>query len=55
VALLTPNGWALRGFLDLATGARSAGNLVQPVVSMLIFAVIVGGIAIVRSRRVLSP
>ena len=34
LALLTPNGWALRGFTDLATNAGS-GAVVEPVVAIL--------------------
>jgi ABC-2 type transport system permease protein len=50
LALLTPNGWALRGFTDLATGA-SAHAVVQPIVAILAFSLVIGGVAAVFSRR----
>lgn len=50
LALATPNGWALRGFTDLATGAGS-GAVVQPVVAICAFSVVVGAIAAVNARR----
>jgi ABC-2 type transport system permease protein len=53
LALFTPNGWALRGFVDLTTGARGAGVVVQPVVAMLTFATVVGVGATLLSRRLI--
>jgi len=53
LALFTPNGWALRGFTDLATGARGVGDILTPVAGMLAFAVIVGAIAWSRASRAL--
>ena len=38
LALLTPNGWALRGFTDLATGATGFATVAVPVLAMLAFA-----------------
>ena len=52
LALFTPNGWALRGFVDLTTGARGAGVVIQPVLAMLAFSVVVGGVALALARRV---
>jgi ABC-2 type transport system permease protein len=51
LALFTPNGWAMRGFVDLTTGAHGAGVVVQPVLAMLTFSVIVGGGAVLLARR----
>ncbi|MFK4084900.1 ABC transporter permease [Kribbella sp. NPDC020789] len=51
LALLTPNGWALRGFTDLATGA-SASSVLLPVIVILAMAAALGGLAgAVRWRR----
>ncbi|HET9139930.1 ABC transporter permease [Actinophytocola sp.] len=50
LALLTPNGWALRGFTDLATGA-GASAAVLPVLAMLGFTAVCGGLAALLSRR----
>jgi ABC-2 type transport system permease protein len=49
-ALLTPNGWALRGFSDLATGAP-ASAAVRPTLAILAFTAVVGGAAVVFARR----
>lgn len=50
LALLTPNGWALRGFVDLSTGSGGVGSVVTPVLAILAFSVVVGGVAAARSR-----
>ncbi len=49
-ALLTPNGWALRGFTDLSTGAGSSAAVV-PVLAILAFAALVAVAAGVLARR----
>jgi ABC-2 type transport system permease protein len=41
LALLTPNGWALRAFTDLATGATGAGVVLVPVGAILGFTAVV--------------
>jgi len=50
LALLTPNGWALRGFTDLATGAGS-GAVVAPVVAIIAISFVVGTIVASLARR----
>ena len=54
LALLTPNGWALRGFTDLATGAGASAAVV-PVLAMLGFTAGCGALAALffarRARR----
>ena len=55
LALLTPNGWALRGFVDLTTGATGAGVVIRPVVAILVFSAVVGGFAATRARRWAAP
>jgi ABC-2 type transport system permease protein len=50
LALVTPNGWALRGFTDLATGAGGSAAVV-PVLAILAFVTVVGGAAAVLARR----
>lgn len=50
LALLTPNGWALRGFTDLATGA-AAGSAVRPVLAILGMAAVLGTLAVLVGRR----
>jgi ABC-2 type transport system permease protein len=49
LALLTPNGWALRGFTDLATGA-AATSAVTPVLVILGMATVIGALAAVAGR-----
>lgn len=51
LALLTPNGWALRGFTDMATGAGAVASTTVPVLCILGFAALVGALAAVLSRR----
>ena len=51
VALLTPNGWALRAFTDLATGATGADVVLVPVVAILAFTAVFGGIAALLAPR----
>jgi ABC-2 type transport system permease protein len=53
LALLTPNGWALRGFTDLATGA-GATSAILPVLVMLGMAAALGAIAAILGRRRLT-
>jgi ABC-2 type transport system permease protein len=53
LALLTPNGWALRGFTDLATGQPSGAAVVAPVLAILAFTVVTGAAAALLSRRLL--
>jgi ABC-2 type transport system permease protein len=53
LALATPNGWALRGFTDLATGL-GAHAVVEPVVAILVFSFVVGGIAALFAPRAVA-
>jgi len=55
LALLTPNGWALRGFIDLATGPHSLSAVWQPVVGILAFSAGVAALTAVLSRRMVLP
>lgn len=52
LALLTPNGWALRAFTDLATGGGGLGAVAQPVAAILAFTAVVGAVAAALARRV---
>jgi ABC-2 type transport system permease protein len=54
LSLLTPNGWALRAFTDLAGGADWTA-VVRPVLVLLAFAFATGGAAVLLRRRVLTP
>jgi ABC-2 type transport system permease protein len=54
LALLTPNGWALRGFTDLAGGAAWTVALV-PLMAILTFALATGVVAFALRRRVANP
>jgi len=51
LALLTPNGWALRAFTDLAGGAAWTAA-VTPLLAILAFAAGAGAIAFTLRRRV---
>jgi ABC-2 type transport system permease protein len=50
LSLFTPNGWALRGFTDLATGAGSHAAF-EPVLAILAFSAVVGGVALLFARK----
>lgn len=50
LALLTPNGWALRAFTDLSGGAGWTA-IVQPILVILGFCAVVTAVAVVMSRR----
>ena len=49
LTLLTPNGWALNAFTDLATGARSLSTVVTAILVCLCFGVVTGGIGLARA------
>ena len=51
LALFTPNGWALRGFVDLATGPHSLAAVWAPVAGMMAFSAVVLVITAGLSRR----
>jgi ABC-2 type transport system permease protein len=51
LALLTPNGWALRGFTDLATIGGGFGTIAEPVLGIAAFSVIVAAIAVMLAPR----
>ncbi|OKK01327.1 ABC transporter permease [Amycolatopsis sp. CB00013] len=50
LALLTPNGWALRAFTDLAGGAGWI-SVVQPVLAILLFCVVISAITVPIYRK----
>lgn len=52
LALVTPNGWAMRGFVDMQSGLGS-GAVVVPVLAILAFAAVAAGTAGALSRRAL--
>ena len=54
LALLTPNGWALRAFTDFAGGASWTAAL-TPLMAILAFALATGAVAFALRRRVVSP
>ena len=51
LSLFTPNGWALRAFVDLATGPHRIGVVVVPVLAILAFAAAVALVTAALSRR----
>lgn len=54
VSALTPNGWALRGYADVAAGA-GLGAAALPVAAIAAFALVCGAAAVKRSGRLLMP
>lgn len=53
LALLTPNGWALRAFTDLSTSDDAVAAIALPLVAIVAFTAAVGAVAAVLSRRVI--
>lgn len=51
LALFTPNGWVLRGFVDLATGPHRLGTIAGPLAAVGAFTIVVGAMAALLSRR----
>lgn len=54
LSLLTPNGWALRAYTDLATTSGGVGTVLVPVLAILAFTALVGTAATLLSRHVAS-
>jgi ABC-2 type transport system permease protein len=50
LSLLTPNGWALRGFVDQTTGAAGLSHAVEPIGAILLITAVIAVIAAVRAR-----
>jgi ABC-2 type transport system permease protein len=51
LSLLTPNGWALRGFVDLVADGGGLSTVAAPVAVTAAFGVATGLVALVRARR----
>jgi len=51
LALLTPNGWALRGFTDLATIGGGFATIAEPVLGIVVFSAIVGAVGVILAPR----
>jgi ABC-2 type transport system permease protein len=54
LALLTPNGWALRGYTDLATTGGGLSVVAGPVAAILLYTVVVAAVAAVLAPRALT-
>ena len=54
LAVLTPNGWALRAFTDLSTTGGRLGAVVVPVLAILAFCAVVGTAACLLAQRAVS-
>jgi ABC-2 type transport system permease protein len=55
LALGTPNGWALVGFGRLDQLGEPASSIIGPFVILLVIAVVAGGLAMTRVRRMVEP
>jgi ABC-2 type transport system permease protein len=54
LSLLTPNGWALRGFVDLVADGGGLGSVAAPVAVTAAFGLATGAVALVRARRMVA-
>jgi ABC-2 type transport system permease protein len=52
LSLITPNGWALRAFGDLADGG-GPGVILGPIGAIVAFGLVTGTVAVLRSGQVL--
>ena len=52
LSLLTPNGWALRSFTDLSTGAAGLADIVPTVAVLAILGLATGGVSLALLRLV---
>ena len=52
-SLLTPNGWALRGFTDLASGSTTLTSLGPTILVLLGFGVVFGSVGLTRVHRLM--
>ena len=55
LSLGTPNGWALVGFGRLALLRDPASSVVGPFVVLCLIALVTGGLAMARVRRMVTP
>jgi ABC-2 type transport system permease protein len=55
LALLTPNGWALRGYTDLATTGGGLAIVAVPIVAILVYTLVVAAAATALAPRALRP
>jgi len=51
IAGVTPNGIAIASFHNISANAAGITDLVRPILTILVFAAVVGGIGLVRLRR----
>jgi ABC-2 type transport system permease protein len=54
VSLLTPNGWALRGFVDLVADGGGLSTVAVPVAVTLTVGLVTGALALYRARRMVT-
>lgn len=54
LALLTPNGWALDGFGQLALDGRGFGDVVRPIVVLVAIGAVFGAASVARLRQVVA-
>ncbi len=52
LSAFTPNGWALRGFTDIAYDGATLADLVPNVAAIAAFTIVCGSIAAMRARAI---
>lgn len=56
LSYVTPHAWLMRGFGDLSGGSATIADLFPPLIALLIFATLTGGLALFRARAmVVAP
>lgn len=54
LSLLTPNGWALRSFVDLSAEGGGVGSILPALGAIVAFGVVAGGLALLRGRKLVA-
>ena len=54
LAMLTPNGWALRSFTDLSTGAAGLAAIAPTLAGLGVIGLVTGGVALGLFQRVVK-
>jgi ABC-2 type transport system permease protein len=52
LSYLTPNGWALRGYTDIAYDGATLSDIAPHLAAIVAFAVVTGGLGIWRARKI---
>jgi ABC-2 type transport system permease protein len=55
VSKVTPNAWALRGFVEVGSGASTLGSILPSLLALVAIGVVFGAVGVVRLEKVMTP